>query len=86
MPEIEPSEAISSWPDQIDGYETRQFQRSVLNMQTIFGMQIQKIMKAMAKAANINSSDFTTLAMRAAAATPRGQAAYAEGMRLQNTK
>ena len=86
MTDLAPSEPLSSYHSQIGGYDTRQFQRSVINMQAMFGIQVQKAAKLMAKAANMSFSDFTTLAMRAVAATSRGQHAYAEAMRLQNTK
>lgn len=86
MTDVAPSEPLSSCHTQIDGYDTLQFQRSVINMQTIFGLQIQKAAKLMAKAANIGSSDFMTLVMRAARETSRGQNVYAEAVRLQNTE
>ena len=83
---VEPSEPLSSCHTQIDGYDTLQFQRSVINMQTIFVLQIQKAAKLMAKAANMSSSDFTTLVMQAVTATSRGQNVYAEGVRLQSSE
>ena len=86
MTDVEPSEPLSAFRTHIDGYDTLQFQRSVINMQTIFGLQIQKAAKLMAKAANMSSSDFTTLVMQSAAATSRGQNVYAEGIHLKNTE
>jgi hypothetical protein len=86
MTAVAPSEPLSSFHTQIDGYDTLQFQRSVINMQTILGLQIRKAAKLMAKAANMGSSEFITLVMQAAAATSRGQDAYAEAVRLQNTE
>jgi hypothetical protein len=55
-------------------------------MQTIFGIQIQKAAKLMAKAANMGSSEFMTLVVQAAAGTSRGKNVYAEAVRLQNTE
>jgi hypothetical protein len=86
MTDIAHSDSLSTCHDQIDGNDTLQFQRSVINMQTIFGIQIQKAMKLMAKAANMSFSGFMTLATCAAAATSRGQNAYAKAAGLQNTK
>ncbi|HEV2302613.1 MAG TPA: hypothetical protein VGR91_13680 [Stellaceae bacterium] len=81
--DLAPSESLSSCNREIDGYDPLQFQRSIINMQTLFGLQFQKATEMMAKAANTSHSDFMTIAVRAAAATPRGQNVYAEAVHSQ---
>lgn len=83
---IDPNEPLSAYEHDIDGMEIGRFQLSIVNSQILFGINLQKITKLIAKSANIHHSQLLDVAMRAVKATPRAQQIYGAAMRAQSAR